>query len=261
MRPHRFLFLFIILFFGGRSLDTQAAERVAVYLNFDKPSDFFSVGRLLLRDDVEFVEQRGFGGSAGIKVTYIGNSKGSPRVVQRIPFSDLGVEHALLRYQVKFCHDFDFARGGKLHGLAPNSLVSGGRSSFSDGWSARLVFTPGGGLASYVYHYGQNGRFGDHRQAKDFRFELDRWYQLELDLKLNDLGASNGRAVIRVNGNDVVDHKGLTFRRDLRGDLLISQLLFSTFFGGNDSSFAPRGVDGQYKNVCAIFDDFEVLVY
>ena len=122
------------------------------------------------------------------------------------------------------------------------------------------MFTPGGGIASYVYHYGQSGRFGDHRQAKGFRFELDRWYLLELDVQLNDPGVANGRVVVRVDGHDVVDHKELIFRRDFRADLLISQMLFSTFFGGNDSSFAPREVDGQYKNVCAIFDDFEVIV-
>ncbi|MCB8889547.1 polysaccharide lyase [Vreelandella malpeensis] len=64
----------------------------------------------------------------------------------------LPAEQYELAFWVRFCEEFDFARGGKLHGLGHASPVTGGNEITAKGWSARLMFRRDGGVKTYVYH-------------------------------------------------------------------------------------------------------------
>jgi hypothetical protein len=164
-----------------------------------------------------------------------------------------------LSFQVRFCEGFDFARGGKLHGLGPWDPVTGGNSVDALGWSARLMWRTGGQLATYVYHQEQAGRFGDGKTVPGFRFEPGRFHQVEMRVQLNDPPeAANGWVRVTVDGSQAVTHDGLRFRAAEGDRGRVNSLLFSTFHGGSRPDWAPRHADGSFKTDCAAFDDFVI---
>lgn len=63
----------------------------------------------------EVVENEGVNGSQALKVTYEGGERGSERVTARLKLGERGPEYTL-NYDVKFDEDFQFVKGGKLHG-------------------------------------------------------------------------------------------------------------------------------------------------
>ena len=65
-------------------------------------------------------------------------------------------------YRVKFEEGFDFRRGGKLPGLCGGKCYTGGHiPQKGDGWSARLMWRPGGKVVQYMYFVDQAGTYGD----------------------------------------------------------------------------------------------------
>ena len=72
-------------------------------------------------------------------------------------------------------------------------------------------------------------------------------------LKLNsDEDESDGLVEVYVDGKKVVENRGVRFRGDDGRDTEISKLMFSTFHGGADRSWAPS------EPVFATFDNLEV---
>lgn len=200
------------------------------------------------------VDDVGVNGTAALRVDYVGYERGSKRVVVHPAIPPAPAYE--LTFAVKFCEGFDFARGGKLHGLGPDKPVTGGHSVHPEGWSARLMFRKDGTLTTYIYHQDQKGRFGDTRQARDFRFQPGRFYDVTMRVFLNDpVTEANGRVEVLVDGKRIINHKGLRFRSVDSQDSLISRLLFNTFHGGSNPTWAPREPTGAYKIDCAYFDD------
>lgn len=210
---------------------------------------------------VELVKDEGVDASQSIKVRYEGYELGSRRVVVRAALPNSSAAYTL-SFSVKFCQGFDFAKGGKLHGLGPIEVISGGKPVVPLGWSARLVFGREGGLMTYVYHQDQKGKFGDTRKALGFRFKPGRYYRLAMTVELNDPPSSaNGKVTVRVDNKVRIVHERLRFR-GIDGEAgLIQSLLFSTFHGGGSPEWAPRTADGSYKTDCAYFDDWAVSNY
>ena len=108
-------------------------------------------GLSLVQDDINYVSPGN--GNAHLKVTYIPISRGSMRLTADIPLKK-AVYRAQLFYKVKFNENFEFVRGGKLHGLGGGELTSGCKTQSKKGWSVRVVWIEDGVPALYVY--GQN---------------------------------------------------------------------------------------------------------
>ena len=206
----------------------------------------------------EVVEKEGVNGSRALKVTYEGGERGSERVTARYKLGERGLEYTL-SYDVKFDRDFQFVKGGKLHGLGPDSPITGGKPMRPDGWSARVTFKEEGMVKSYLYSQNKDGKYGTSLYAENFRFEKGKYYSVSLHVKLNTRSAeSDGFAHIYIDGERVIQHDGVRFRGEEGDRTLISTFLFSTFHGGHEPHWAPRDSEGNYTDVHAYFDNIAV---
>lgn len=187
------------------------------------------------------------------------------------------VEAATLSYKVMFPKDFDFVRGGKLPGLAGGSAPMGGASTAeADGFSFRIMWREFGVLCNYVYNMDKNKtwKWGanflytsdidknkvitkEMWQDMDKRFE-DRmylvpgqWHELKTYIKMNTPGKEDGKIISWLDGKEAVNIN-LRFRKD--NSFGIDKLLFTTFFGGNDETWAPK------KEEVVYFDDIKIVL-
>ena len=236
-----------------------AAENKGVLLeeDFEGPSDIFTkaAGRGGL---LKVLHGAGVAGTRGLRALYEGCEIGSRRMVSRHRLPERGGEMTLC-YDVNFPRDFQFVRGGKLHGLGPEAPVTGGKPMTPAGWSARVVFTGDGGVATYLYTQDKNSRYGEKVIAKNFRFVPGRFHAVSLHVGLNSApDLADGFAEIYVDGRLVVNHRGVRFRSTVDGKSLIRKMLFSTFHGGHEPEWAPRDADGRFAKVTATFDNFAV---
>jgi hypothetical protein len=145
-------------------------------------------------------------------------------------------DHLFLRYRVRFADDFDFVRGGKLPGLYGGRRISGGRiPDGTDGFSTRFMWRTGGAGEVYAY-LPSSVTWGTSLGRGSFRFQPGSWQCLEQELALNTPGRGDGIVRVWLDGRPVFAQEGLIFRTV--ATLRIEGVFFSTFFGGNDSSWA-----------------------
>ncbi|MEM9015872.1 MAG: polysaccharide lyase [Verrucomicrobiota bacterium] len=201
-------------------------------------------------------------GSAAMRVVYQGNSEGSTGIRESIPLSS-SVALASLSYDVKFESDFDFSRGGKLPGLAPEKPVAGGKPMHPAGWSARPMWREEGLLTSYTYHQQKPDRHGDYMRSDRILLERGRYQAVTVVVKVNsDPGKRDGYVEVHLDGVLRVAHRELEFQNAEEGaegtESGISRIHFTTFHGGNSKSWAPKDDEGHYRNVVAWFDNVEV---
>lgn len=150
-----------------------------------------------------------------------------------------------IAYDIKFDTNFDFVLGGKLPGLcgydsnqapATGCNTGGGFPTGYDGWSARGMWRVDGALENYVYHANQSNFYGD-----DEHWNKDAvpgtWHRIQHRVVLNTVGKQNGVLEAWLDGTKVLSEKTLEYRKvDTIG---INLFYFSTFFGGNNSTWAP----------------------
>jgi hypothetical protein len=165
------------------------------------------------------------------------------------------VETAFLEYKLFIPPDFDFVKGGKLPGLGGGRGNTGGKiPTGSDGWSVRFMFKEGGRLCAYSYTPDMAGGYGEKRFLKkgnqDFVLPRGEWVKIGLQVKMNGLGKNDGYIKCFVNDDLCLNAEEVIFRTSIK--LKIDHLLFSTFFGGADSSYAPS------KDCSMFFKDFKV---
>jgi hypothetical protein len=155
---------------------------------------------------------------------------------------------AVLTYAVRFAPGFDFGRGGKLPGLGGGDGNTGGRvPSGFDGFSVRYVWRDHGRAELYAYVPGIEG-WGRSLGQGAWDFEPGRWMNMEMLLRLNKVGYSDGELIVRVDGKEVWHETEVLFRK--RPGLRIDQLIFDTFFGGNDASWAATKDESiEFKNL------------
>ena len=248
-RPIGFLLVGVVL---SSTACTQTLQE-----NFEDPLS--PIGSAMVRHPlVDVAKGLGLGDTDAIKVLYQGHEHGRKRVLVSSSLPRPAKAYTL-SFAVKFCEGFDFAKGGKLHGLGPRKPVAGGKPVTPMGWSARLMFRPEGGLMTYVYHQDMPGKYGHTSVAPNFKFVPGQYYRVEMRVALNDpASAANGTVEVSVDGQELIKHTGLRFRAVEGQDGLIQTLMFNTFHGGNAPEWAPRTVDGAFKTDCAYFDDLLV---
>lgn len=150
-----------------------------------------------------------------------------------------------LAYDIKFDSDFDFVRGGKLPGLCGHSVnqapatgcnTGGGFPSGYDGWSARGMWRSNGSLENYVYHANQTGHYGE-QQPWNSKAIPGKWHRVQHRVVLNEPGHKDGILQAWFDRALVLSVDTMEYRKT--HSIGINLFYFSTFFGGNDSSWAP----------------------
>jgi len=147
------------------------------------------------------------------------------------------VEHAFLRYFVRFPEAFNFVKGGKLPGFYGGSQISGGHiPDGTNGFSTRFMWRSDGQGEVYAY-LPSSTRFGTSLGRGSWSFARGKWQCIEQELALNTPGQPNGFVHVWLDGQPVFQDEQLLFRT--AGSLRVEGVFFSTFFGGGDASFAP----------------------
>lgn len=191
-----------------------------------------------------------------INVSYQGSSRGSDRIVKyfSLPMPVLG---AKLSYAVKFDQNFQWVKGGKLLGLGPNKPTTGGRAKAYDSWSIRVMFLENGYLGVYLYDQDRDSKFGHIISNRDKHLNLGEWYNISLEVCLN---TKSQLGWFRLFVNDIleVSKYGVKYRAIYNSDSKVSRFMFSTFFGGNDESYAPKDLNGNFSVVNAQFNNIRV---
>lgn len=231
----------------------------AILLQTDfEASNHDDFAQRLIRDDhIDYVPTGGVGGSGGIRVSYEGYPRGSRRVIVGYPLSHQ-VTAATLTFDVLFEADFQWVRGGKLHGLGPTHPVTGGDPRVPSGWSARTMFKAGGSIATYLYDQDLTRKWGRGDNSTHPVFTRDQWHRVTLQVQLNTPDQPDGFSRIFVDCELVVDSPMIVFRGSDTVDTAIQQILFSTFHGGNTPDWTPVDADNKPTTVHARFDNFSV---
>lgn len=156
-----------------------------------------------------------------------------------------------IHYKVRFPEGFEFVKGGKLPGLYGGEAPSGGDEvSGTNGWSVRLMWRKDGAGELYEYIVNKKKDYGLSVGRGAFSFPRGRWVAVDLEVDINEPGQQDGVARLWIDGKPVIEQSDIVYwttdRRDDGG------LMFSTFFGGSDDSWAsPKD---QYVD----FSDFRL---
>lgn len=148
-----------------------------------------------------------------------------------------------LNYEVWFSPDFDFVRGGKLPGFCGGKGATGGDpATGNNGFSTRIMWRKDGKAINYIYHVNQKSRYGDDFQwvkgKEEVSFQRGVWQKIRMNVSLNDPEKSNGIVQTYLNDELVFEKKDFVFRTNKK--IQIDRLCFNTFFGGDDSTWAPK---------------------
>ena len=153
-----------------------------------------------------------------------------------VPFS--AGKESCVHYRVRFPADFDFVKGGKLPGLYAGEAPSGGEKvSGKNGWSVRLMWRENGDGELYEYIFNKKGKFGFSAGRGAFSFPRGRWVEIDLEVVVNDPDRRNGVARLWIDGRAVIEQHDIVYTTDDDGETE-GGLMFSTFFGGDDDSWA-----------------------
>jgi len=231
---------------------------IILFENFNQNelSSFAQV--LLAKNNIELSQGNGPDGSNAIRVSYVGYKRGSKRAIVHYPLNILS-EEAILSFDVLFDDDFQWVLGGKLHGLGPQNIISGGKKRQPDGWSARVLFKKNGECATYIYDQVSKRKYGIKKKSNIPAFKKGQWHHVRFYLKLNDPNYSNGYARIIIDNKLVVNHENLVLRSIGGDETLIQTFMFSTFHGGHKPKWSPVDNNGEYTTVYAYFDNFKII--
>ena len=152
---------------------------------------------------------------------------------------------AQLRYALQFNQDFDFVKGGKLPGLCggPENVSGGRRADGSNGFSARIMWRKDARGEAYVYHKNQPEKYGESFAfPEDFRFPTGQPIQVRLAVGMNTGGQRDGILRVWMTLPEQVERL-VVERTDMEwrsaDTFSVDSLLFETFHGGNDNTWAP----------------------
>jgi len=188
----------------------------------------------------------------------IGPEKGGVGWRFPVPRSD----RAQLAYTVRFSEGFDWVKGGKLPGLCggPENVSGGHPANGTNGFSVRLMWRVDGRGEAYVYHKNQRSNYGDSFAfPDDFRFPAARDVRVRLAVTMNNPGQRNGRLAVWIGTDDAPSERQVIDRTDLEWRSLdtikVDSLMFETFHGGGDSSWAPtRACSAEFSQIAVITD-------
>ena len=235
------------------------AQEVLMNVDFDNTNEMTEYLIKAFQDKgSEVAEGYGYNGSKGMRLTFKGQSDGSNHFV-RTPNFGTPCDEVTLNYRVMFEEDYQFVKGGKLHGLGPAKNISGGLEMRPDGWSARVAFGSKNTIKPYIYHQTKTIKWGTGAKTETHYIELGKYHDVALYVKLNyPADAHNGIMEIWLDGKMLSRLDNIQYRSVCNDSSLIQTFLFSTFYGGHTEDCAPKNPDGSFATCHSRFDDFTI---
>ena len=193
-----------------------------------------------------------------LTVKFPTNTYGSEKngAVWRLDF-DSSYSAIEVRFDVMFKKGFDFVRGGKLPGLFGGEGNTGGnKPNGKDGFSARMMWREDGRAVQYLYYPDQPDRYGHQipwinaDTGQQIQFVPGKWHTVVHQLFINTPGKHDGK--LRAFFDDRLALHMDTIRFRDTDEFSIDGFLFSTFFGGGDSSWQTTADETVY------FDNFRI---
>ncbi|MBE7462740.1 MAG: hypothetical protein HS116_04505 [Planctomycetes bacterium] len=148
-----------------------------------------------------------------------------------------------LRFHSCFEKGYEVGGGVKGPGLQATkdpALAAGGGAGIkptgTDKFGARVCFHSSGAPYLYYYHMdmGKWGSNGEQNQGAPISMTPGRWYAIEMMLKANTPGASDGELKLWIDGVLKAQHTGIRWRTD--AELKINYVNHSAYFGGDWTS-------------------------
>ncbi|OCB90674.1 hypothetical protein A7U60_g2109 [Sanghuangporus baumii] len=178
--------------------------------------------------------------------------------------SSTPLQSMLVSYELAFDSDFDWVKGGKLPGIRGGPSIegcSGGKEpTGTDCFSTRLMWRTDAAGEVYAYvpktdgicdadEVKCNDDFGVSIHRGAFGFPTGQWCRVTLLVQMNDPpSTSNGYVALYFNDILAISQTGVQFRKD--DSVNPGGLFFSTFFGGNDDSWAtPIETHTYFRNI------------
>ncbi|MEC5399017.1 polysaccharide lyase [Uliginosibacterium sp. H1] len=161
-------------------------------------------------------------------------------------------------YDLMFENGWEWVRGGKLPGLAATVHDSGcSQSPGTDKWSARIMWRADADNETYVYRQGRAPGVCGDRTASNRKFVVGSYQAVTVYVKVNSTAStSDGIVRLYINGALAAEQSGVKFRAVGTTASEVSNIMFSTFFGGTnkagDATWSPS------KTVYARFDNLVV---
>ncbi|KAG0706110.1 polysaccharide lyase family 14 protein [Suillus ampliporus] len=170
----------------------------------------------------------------------------------------------MLSYELAFDSNFNWVQGGKLPGLRGGPDVDdcsgGAEPNGTNCFSTRLMWRKNAEGEVYAYMLTPdsicsdgsmicNSDYGVSIDRGSFGFETGHWCRVTILVQLNNASnVANGNIVLYFNDVLALSQQNLYFRTV--NNVTIGGLYFSTFFGGDDSSWAtPETVHTYYRNI------------
>lgn len=149
-------------------------------------------------------------------------------------------EEYTLSYELEFPVGFTWVKGGKLPGLCGGNCPTGS-SNGPGGFAMRFMWRADGAAEVLLSDATTTGDGTDLGRGTWDWLADGEFHPLSETVTMNTPGVANGSIVVDYNGVQVGDFTGLTLAA--AGDTEeVNALMFSTFFGGHDSSWAPTSV-------------------
>src|SRR5262249_52333186 len=102
-------------------------------------------------------------------------------------------------------------------------------------WSVRLMWRAGGTNELYVYEQGREAGACGTRSPTMIPFQTGRWTAVSVHVRLNTpRSAHDGRAQMEIDGRLAREARDIQFRSTTGSRSRISNIFFSTFYGGNE---------------------------
>ncbi|WWC71421.1 uncharacterized protein I206_105377 [Kwoniella pini CBS 10737] len=174
-------------------------------------------------------------------------------------------ERMMLSYDVWFPSGYAWNQGGKLPGLRggpdPKGCSGGNQTDGTTCFSTRLMWRPNGAGEVYAYiptsqknfcsqsQVTCNSDYGTSLARGSFSFVTGQWQTIQLLVILNEVGTANGIVELWYNGVQALSFQNLVIRTSTNLNS-VGGLFFSSFFGGDDSSWAtPTDQFVYFKNI------------
>jgi len=197
-------------------------------------------------------------GSKALTVNFPARTYGPEKngAVWRLEF-DVPYKAVEVRFDVMFKKEFDFVRGGKLPGLFGGKGNTGGnKPNGNDGFSARMMWREDGRVVQYLYYPDQPDRYGHQvpwinaDTGHQIQFVPGKWHTVVHQLFINTPDKHDGKLRAFFDERLVLHMDTIRFRDT--DEFSIDGFLFSTFFGGGDSSWQTTADETVY------FDNFRI---
>ena len=158
--------------------------------------------------------------------------------------------------------------GGKLgFGFGGGSAPTGGKLQ-TDGFTVRFMWRGNNDGTAYmtIYSYAadRNQRlpYGDDHPLVGFNVPIGEWFDLAMEVTVNtSTSKSDGSLRAWANGSQLLALDGIQWQAS-GNKPAIQRLMYTTFYGGNDSSWSPdKTTYIRFADVCwsPVLDNFEPL--